>query len=237
MGSHIIGAVSKRFATSATLAVVSILGSVLLAGCGKSDPLLNPDPLAPFIQARYRVEGAVATFKQEFQPINQTDTLSSADWNKYKRGRQLYNQAAASVNGLIVQIMLANQARSEVPEAQLKQQLSQAIQQAVEFQEYAEAARREAPLRSSSTSPAIAAFDIPLTPIAIPSLIDAAFGQIRSALQQVRSAEQDKRDKLEALLRGLLLPSFDEAGKVPDGTPQPPRMRPQAPAGNRLNPE
>lgn len=212
----------------ARFGLAALLCSILISSCGKSAPLLNPDPLAPFIEARYRVEGAVATFKQEFQPVNQTDRLSESDWNQYRQGRQLYSRAASSINALIVQVMLANQTRTEIPEAQFKQQMEQAIKQAIEFQTYAESVRRTTPTGSSSA--AMAPLTIPINPIAIPSLIDSTFGQISNALQRSRQAQQDKRDRLEAVLRSLLLPSFDEAGRVPDGTPTPPRIQFQPPS-------
>lgn len=207
--------------------VISLLCAVLVASCGKSDPTLNPDPLAPFVQARYSVEGAVATFKQEFQPTSTSDSLSETDWNKYRRGRQLYNQAAASINAVIVQVMLANQTRTELSPVDFKQRLDVAINQAAVFREYAETARRELPGERGGSSAQAQPFyfSIPVNPIGVPDLLNSIFGQINTALGQARNAEQDKRDKIEGVLRSLLLPSFDEAGKKAADSFNPPVIR------------
>lgn len=216
----------------ASIAKVNLLGlacAVLVASCGRSDPLLNPDPLAPFVQARYSVEGAIATFKQEFQSAGTSDSLSETDWNKYRRGRQLYNQAASAINAVIVQVMLANQTRTELSEVEFKQRLSTAINQAAAFREYAETVRRE---RSGTIdgNPAQAQpfyFSVPINPIGVPDLLNSIFGQINTALGQARNAEQDKRDRIEGILRSLLLPPFDEAGKRAPDAFSPPVRRAQ----------
>jgi hypothetical protein len=43
--------------------LAGLVCAVLVASCGKTGALLNPDLLAPFVQARYGVEGAVETCK------------------------------------------------------------------------------------------------------------------------------------------------------------------------------
>ncbi|XGV96936.1 MAG: hypothetical protein ACAF41_29960 [Leptolyngbya sp. BL-A-14] len=227
---------SRRFAnddckrTSGAIVKVRLISffcAILVASCGKSDPTLNPDPLAPFVQARYSVEGAVATFKQEFQPTSTSDSLSETDWNKYRRGRQLYNQAAASINAVIVQVMLANQTRTELSPIDFKQRLEVAINQAAAFRDYAETTRRERPGEGSSTAAQAQPFyfSIPVNPIGVPDLLNSIFGQINTALGQARNAEQDKRDKIEGVLRSLLLPTFDEAGKKAADSFSPPVIR------------
>jgi hypothetical protein len=207
--------------------LLGLVCSVLVAGCGNSDPMLNPDPLAPFVQARYSVEGAIATFKQEFQPTGNSDGLSETDWNKYRRGRQLYNQAASSINAVIVQVMLANQTRTELAEVEFKQRLAAAISQAAAFREYAETVRREPPGTRDGSPPQTQPFyfSVPINPIGVPDLLNSIFGQINTALGQARNAEQDKRDRIEGVLKSLLLPPFDEAGrKAPDAF-SPPSLR------------
>ncbi|MBW4692424.1 MAG: hypothetical protein KME27_11730 [Lyngbya sp. HA4199-MV5] len=209
------------------LRLISLVCAVLMASCGKSDPTLNPDPLAPFVQARYNVEGAVATFKQEFQPTNPSDSLSETDWNKYRRGRQLYNQAASSINAVIVQVMLANQTRTELSPVDFKQRLEVAINQAAAFREYAETVRREPPgaRDGSATQAQPFYFSIPVNPIGVPDLLNSIFGQINTALGQARNAEQDKRDRIEGVLKSLLLPPFDEVGRKPADSFSPPTIR------------
>ena len=207
--------------------LVSLVCAVLVASCGNSGPTLNLDPLAPFVQARYSVEGAIATFKQEFQPTGNGDNLSETDWNKYRRGRQLYNQAASSINAVIVQVMLANQTRTELAEVEFKQRLATAINQAAAFREYAETVRRE-PAGTRDGTPAQAQpfyFSIPVNPIGVPDLLNSIFGQINTALGQARNAEQDKRDHIEGVLKSLLLPPFDEAGKKAPDAFSPPSLR------------
>ncbi|XHX79728.1 MAG: hypothetical protein RBJ76_07345 [Stenomitos frigidus ULC029] len=204
--------------------LAGLICAVLVASCGKNGALLNPDPLAPFVQSRYGVEGAVATFKQEFQPSSGSDRLSESDWNKYRRGRQLYNQAASSINAVVVQVMLANQARTELAAVAFKQRLEAAINHAAAFRDYADTTRRD---RSNIGDRAAGQaqpfyFSIPVNPIGVPDLLNSIFGQINTALGQARNAEQNKRDKIEGVLRSLLLPTFDEAGKrSPDSFPPP----------------
>ncbi len=216
----------KRMVALIKVGLAGIACAVMISSCGKSGPTLNPDPLAPFIQARYGVEGAAATFKQEFQPTSNTDSLTDADWMSYRKGRQLYNQAAASINAVIVQVMLANQTRTELTEAPFKQQLDVAIRQAIAFRDYAEMVRRSNPgdrERSAQSQPFY--FSVPVNPIGVPDLLNSIFGQINTALGQARNAEQDKRDKIEGILRSLLLPPFDEVGKKPQDTFNPPSFR------------
>ena len=216
-----------KVASIVKASLVSLICAALAVGCTKSGAILNPDPLAPFVQARYSVEGAIATFKQEFQPAGNSDSLSEADWSKYRKGRQLYNQAASAINAVIVQVMLANQTRTELAEVEFKQRLAAAINQAAAFREYAETVRRERPGVGGS-SPAQAQpfyFSIPVNPIGVPDLLNSIFGQINTALGQARNAEQDKRDHIEAILKSLLLPSFDEAGKKAPDAFSPPSIR------------
>ncbi|MBW4580577.1 MAG: hypothetical protein KME42_13520 [Tildeniella nuda ZEHNDER 1965/U140] len=218
----------RRVASIIKVNLMGLACAVLVASCGRSDPLLNPDPLAPFVQARYSVEGAIATFKQEFQPTGTSDSLSETDWNKYRRGRQLYNQAASAINAVIVQVMLANQTRTELSEVDFKQRLATAINQAAAFREYAETVRRERPGADGSSSQAQPFyFSVPINPIGVPDLLNSIFGQINTALGQARNAEQDKRDRIEGVLRSLLLPPFDETGKRAPDSFSPPSRRSQ----------
>ena len=228
MSRRVVNDHCKRRVTSiAKMRLLSLMCAVLVAGCGNSGPTLNPDPLAPFVQARYSVEGAIATFKQEFQPTSSSDSLSETDWNNYRRGRQLYNQAASSINAVIVQVMLANQARTELPEVEFKQRLATAINQATAFREYAETVRRESPSTRNGSPPQAQPFyfSIPVNPIGVPDLLNSIFGQINTALGQARNAEQDKRDHIEGVLKSLLLPPFDEAGKKAPDAFSPPSLR------------
>jgi hypothetical protein len=80
---------NRKFQLASRLksSLAGLVCAVLVASCGKTGAILDPDPLAPFVQARYGVEGAVATFKQEFQPSSGSDRLSESDWNKYRKGR------------------------------------------------------------------------------------------------------------------------------------------------------
>lgn len=217
----------RPFATIVKVRLMGLACAVLVTSCGNSGPTLNPDPLAPFVQGRYSVEGAVATFKQEFQPTNNSDSLSETDWNKYRRGRQLYNQAASSINAVIVQVMLANQTRTELSAVDFKQRLETAVNQAAAFRDYAETIRRERPGERDGTATQSQPFffSVPVNPIGVPDLLNSIFGQINTALGQARNAEQDKRDRIEGVLKSLLLPSFDEAGKKAQDSFNPPSTR------------
>jgi hypothetical protein len=217
---------NRKFQLASRLksSLAGLVCAVLVASCGKTGAILDPDPLAPFVQARYGVEGAVATFKQEFQPSSGSDRLSESDWNKYRKGRQLYNQAASSINAVVVQVMLANQARTELAAVEFKQQLEAAINHAVAFRDYAETTRRDRPNAGDRAAGQAQPFyfPIPVNPIGVPDLLNSIFGQINTALGQARNAEQTKRDKIEGVLRSLLLPTFDEAGRrSPDAFPPP----------------
>lgn len=194
----------KKYCDVIKISLLFLISFTSIVGCRYDGEILKPEALGPLFEARNNVMSGAIALKKLNLPLDEKEDSNGGR----KKGRQLYDAAADSLNALIDETILAVNARARVTDTpDFKNRLDKALKATDDFEKFLSKERDNYPERGR---PQPIPFPIPLVNLDVPQLINA----INTAVSAARDADVKQRDKIGSMLKDLKLESFDDVGET-----------------------